>query len=285
MTTGDFTLCAGASAAEIHDRYDSYGIVILKGALPAEAISKQVSAIVELLAIRLESLGRKPTGDIDDDMNALLRIERQHAMDIIRAIKDSPFFFDVLADRRLHTISKACLGCETLLSVHDIAQFRIDPPDDDVRNFDWHQDFQYNVTSLNATTIWYPLTSITADMGPLVVAPGSHRTILPVTMDDGGHQAGAGTAHAVLRFQVDREEAENKAVRLDQVEVGDVVVFHSLLVHRSSANRSNRSRWTMNPRFCDAADRDFSKRGWLAVRDKTPGLFARLYPEYVKTTR
>lgn len=284
MTAGDFTLRAGAPAVEIRDRYDRHGIVIVKGALPADAIARQVVAINALLAIRLESLGHKPAGEIDVDMNTLLRIDRQHAMDIIRAIKDSPFFFAVLADGRLHAICKACLGCETLLSVHDIAQFRIDPPDDDVRNFDWHQDFQYNVTSLNAATVWYPLTPITPDMGPLVVAPGSHRTMLPVTMDDGGHKSGAGTAHAVLRLQIDRQEAESQAVMLDEVEVGDVVVFHSLLVHRSSANRSTRSRWTMNPRFCDAADRDFSKRGWVAVRDKTPGLFARLYPDYVRTS-
>ena len=169
--------------------------------------------------------------------------------------QDSPFFYAILADTKLLEISKACLNCETLLSIHDIAQFRIDPPNHDERNFEWHQDFQYNVMSMNSATIWYPLKRVSAEMGPLVVVPGSHRTIVPVEMNFEGHQPGSGLMHAVLRFDVDEREAERKAVVLCAIEEGDVIVSHSLILHRSGANRSKRSRWTVNPRFGDAAIR------------------------------
>jgi ectoine hydroxylase-related dioxygenase (phytanoyl-CoA dioxygenase family) len=278
-----FSLDAGAEPAKIRRYFDQYGIVVVRNLMTRGELADQRAEINRLLAIRLGSLGHPSAADdIDENLNALVRIDRRYAMDIIRAIKDSPFFFGVLADARLHAIGRACLACETLLSVHDIAQFRIDPPDDDARNFGWHQDFPYNVTSLNAVTVWYPLKGIAEEMGPLVVAPGSHRSIAEIEMDFGNHQSGTGSMHSVLRFLVDEADAECRSVALCPVEEGTVIFFHSLLLHRSSANRSTRSRWIVNPRFSDAAEPAFAGRGWLAVRDKTQDAFARYFPHYVK---
>lgn len=281
----DFTFEADAEAERLRRAFEAFGVVVIKKLLAKDKLDEQRAAVNRLLAIRLQRLGHSlVSDDIDDNLNALVELDQRHAMDIIRAIKDSPFFYAILADSKLHEISKACLNCETLLSIHDIAQFRIDPPNHDERNFEWHQDFQYNVMSMNSATIWYPLKRVSEEMGPLVVVPGSHRTIVPVEMNFEGHKPGSGLMHTVLRFQVDEVEAERKAVVLCPVEEGDVVVFHSLMLHRSSANRSNRSRWTVNPRFGDAADPAFADRGWLAVRDRTQRAFADYYPQYVKVS-
>jgi ectoine hydroxylase-related dioxygenase (phytanoyl-CoA dioxygenase family) len=284
-TLHDFTLNADAEAILIRSAFERFGIVVLKNLISKHDLRQQRDAVNRLLGIRLKALGNPVASeDIDENLNALVRIDRRYVMDIIRAIKDSPFFYGVLANPRLHDVSRACLNCETLLSIHDIAQFRIDPPNDDARNFEWHQDFQYNMMSMNSATVWYPLRRISEDMGPLVVAPGSHRKIVPIEMDFTNHQPGSGSMHAALRFKVDEQEAERNALMLCPVEEGDVIVFHSLLLHRSSANRSARSRWTVNPRFGDAADPAFAGRGWLGVRDKTPEVFAQYYPQYVKVS-
>lgn len=281
----DFTFEAGAQAERLRSAFDAFGVVVIKGLMSQDKLAEQREAVNRLLAIRLGRLGLSPiSDDIDDNLNTLVRHDQRHAMDIIRAIKDSPFFYAILADARLHEVSRACLNCETLLSIHDIAQFRIDPPNHDERNFEWHQDFQYNVMSMNSTTIWYPLKRVSQEMGPLVVVPGSHRTIVPVEMNFEGHQPGSGLMHAVLRFKVDEHEAERKARVLCPVEEGDIVVFHSLMLHRSGANRSNRSRWTVNPRFGNAADPAFADRGWHAVRDRDQTAFAQYFPQYVKVS-
>ena len=277
-----FTFEAGAEAGRLHRAFEDFGVVVIKQLMSKDELREQRAAVNRLLAIGLESLGHSAASDdIDENLDALVGIDRPRAMDIIRAVKDLPFFYSVLANPHLHNLSKACLHCEKLLSAHDIAQFRIDPPNDDVRKFDWHQDFQYNVMSMNSVTVWYPLKSVSEEMGPLGVAPGSHRVIVPVDMDFGSHQPGVGTMHSVLRLKVDERAAERSALTLCPVEEGDVVLFHSLLLHRSSANRSTRSRWTVNPRFGDASDGAFAGRGWLAVRDKTQGVFAQYYPDYV----
>jgi ectoine hydroxylase-related dioxygenase (phytanoyl-CoA dioxygenase family) len=284
-TPRDFTFDAGTDAATLRQAFNEYGIVIVRALLDKEDLSRQRTAVNNLLKIRLRTLGHPSArDDIDENLNELVKSDRRHAMDIIRAIKDSPFFYEILADRRLHEVSKACLNCETLLSVHDIAQFRIDPPNDDARNFEWHQDYQYNMMSMNSATIWYPLKRMTEDMGPLVVCPGSHRQIIPVEMDFTNHQSGSGSMHAALRFEVDQHEVQRGALALLPVEEGDVVVFHCLLLHRSSVNRSKRSRWTANPRFGDAADPAFAGRGWIGVRDKTQRVFGQYHPQFVKVS-
>jgi ectoine hydroxylase-related dioxygenase (phytanoyl-CoA dioxygenase family) len=281
----DFTFEAGAEAERLRRAFEAFGVVVIKNLVAKDRLREQRAAVNRLLAIKLQRLGRSPiSDDIDDNLNALVELDQGHAMDIIRAVKDSPFFYGIMADDKLHDICRACLNCETLLSIHDIAQFRIDPPNHDERNFEWHQDFQYNVMSMNSATIWYPLKNVSEEMGPMAVVPGSHRTIVPVEMNFEGHKPGSGLMHAVLRFEVDEREAERKAVVLCPIEEGDIVVFHSLMLHRSGANRSNRSRWTVNPRFGDAADPAFADRGWLAVRDRTQTAFAQYYPEYVKVS-
>src|SRR5713101_1713600 len=188
-TLHDFSFDAGTDASRIRAAFEQFGVVVVKNLIAKDDLSQQRDAVNRLVGIRLKTLGSPATSeDIDENLNALVGIDRRHAMDIIRAIKDSPFFYGVLANPRLHDVSRACLNCETLLSIHDIAQFRIDPPNDDARNFEWHQDFQYNMMSMNSVTIWYPLRRVSEDMGPLVIAPGSHREIVPVEMDFGNHQ-------------------------------------------------------------------------------------------------
>jgi ectoine hydroxylase-related dioxygenase (phytanoyl-CoA dioxygenase family) len=233
------------------------------------------------LQARLKSLGDNAGDDIDENYLALASHDRNYAMDIIRAVKESPFFFEVMSDRRLLDMSATCLNASTLLSVHDIAQFRIDPPNDDIRNFDWHQDFQYNVMSPNSVTVWYPLTPIASEMGPLIAAPNTHHEILPIEVDFDHHSPGTGTMHRVFKIKIDEAFAEQRGIALSPIQEGDVVFFHSLLLHRISANRSQRCRWTMNPRFGDALDPQFVGRGWRSARDRAQNIFAELYPDLV----
>jgi hypothetical protein len=64
---------------------------------------------------------------------------------------------------------------------------RIDNPGEDRFRAFWHQEFPSQLRSLDGLVFWSPLLPVTADMGPVEVAIGSHRDgLLPVTVDDGG---------------------------------------------------------------------------------------------------
>jgi ectoine hydroxylase len=54
-------------------------------------------------------------------------------------------------------------------------ELRIDMPGDDQYRQPWHQDWRSGQSSFNAITMWFPLHSIDADLGPLSIVPGSHQ--------------------------------------------------------------------------------------------------------------
>lgn len=258
------------------------GFIVVRGLLPAGWLEELRSCIFDLVTARLQSLGRDACDDLDDRLGQLLEINQQHAMDVIRAFKNTPEFYGAFTEPALLTVVRGLLGVKELHCVHDLAQIRIDPPNFHARDFPWHQDFQYNVASQNAVTAWFPLTPITKEMGYLAVIPGSHGTIIPVTEHREGHMPGRGTTHSTLRLDIDQVALEAQAVELTDIEPGDVVFFHCKLLHRSGKNHSTRCRLVMNPRYAEALDGDVVKRGWVTVSDRKPDAFREFFPKLIR---
>ncbi len=94
--------------------------------------------------------------------------------------------------------------------------------------FPWHQDNGYSLLRSEHLQVWVALTDAGPDDGGLWVVPGSHRR------DLSHHHVGA-------HVEVDDEPGDGVAVT---AAAGDVVVFSSRLVHRTTPNRSGRDRWT-----------------------------------------
>lgn len=278
------SLDGSASSEALRHCFKEHGIVLLRGLLPETRIQAWRDQILQLITARVRALGGNvPAGaDMDEALIVLMGLVDNGGMDIIRVVKDLPLFFQTLSDPGILRVVGACLGTEMLQAVHDIAQFRIDPPEYYVRNFGWHQDYQYNVTSLEAAVVWFPLTDIDENMGPLHIVPDSHRELLPVEYDASGHVPGKGTTHSVFRLCVDAQDMERRCVPLTGIRPGDVAVFDSLLVHRSGINTGPRARWVVNPRFGKLLDPSVVERGWLTMRDRTPDAFMRVHPDMAR---
>lgn len=272
-----------ADPKAIREIYQRDGIVVVRGLIAEPRLEHFRSVLRTIISVRLKALNIEPAADNLDSLFAqLAEIDQNLAMDVIRISKDLPEFYEAFTDPDLLFCVRACLGSEIVQSVHDIAQIRIDPPDYYKRNFDWHQDYPYNVASQNAVTAWWPLTSLTEDMGFLRIVPGSHKAILPVRYDASRHKSGSGTFHSTLNLDVDRDILERDGVPLDGLEPGDVALFHCLVVHRSGLNTSNRARWVMNPRYADALDPVVIDRGWRTVRDNNQTLFRDLHADVIR---
>lgn len=110
-----------------------------------------------------------------------------------------------------------------------------------------HQDFNSFRGSLNSIVIWIPLTDITPELGPLEVIPGSHLK---------GSQA------KEIKNGFGIVETDESFVSLP-VEKGDVVVFSSLLVHRSGENTTeDKLRLSASFRYSDVMSEDWQRRGY-----------------------
>ncbi|MDZ4074554.1 MAG: phytanoyl-CoA dioxygenase family protein [Hylemonella sp.] len=126
---------------------------------------------------------------------------------------------------------------------------RYDVPRDAKHLFDWHQDSIYLLGSLNAVTIWIPFGPVDEQHGSIEVIPGSHvRGIYPFKKIS-EKPVMQNIPFLQRDLAIDYEVQETPvAVTAD---VGDIVVFNQMLLHRSTPNSSLRPRWTAQIRLSD----------------------------------
>ncbi|MEL7208404.1 MAG: phytanoyl-CoA dioxygenase family protein, partial [Actinomycetota bacterium] len=95
--------------------------------------------------------------------------------------------------------------------------------------FPWHQDNGYSLLLDEHVQVWISLTDVELERGALWVVPGSHRATYDHDEDD-GHVA------------IDDEVAGQG--RPITTTAGDVVLFSSRTLHRTTPNETDHERWT-----------------------------------------
>ena len=98
----------------------------------------------------------------------------------------------------------------------------------------WHQDRRYwRYSNDNLVSVWLALDTETSENGVLEFIPGSHKmTFTPEQFDE--------KEYFLEDFEANKHIIATK-VSTD-LEKGDVVLFHSLLLHRANKNRSEKSK-------------------------------------------
>ncbi len=106
-----------------------------------------------------------------------------------------------------------------------------------------HQDFPHEQGTENAYTAWIPLGSILKELGGLGVWPGSHLNGLFE------HGYVPGTGGLGIRFE------DTPVWHTGDFAIGDVLVFHSMTVHRAMPNRTvDRIRLSADFRYQRVSD-------------------------------
>lgn len=102
----------------------------------------------------------------------------------------------------------------------------------------WHQDSHYfNFDHQPQVGLWLAISEATLDNGCLSVLPGSHR--LPVQEHHPDARPGANYGYLEIHG------VEESAAIPVEMAPGDLLVFHSYLLHKSVDNRSARRREAM----------------------------------------
>lgn len=101
----------------------------------------------------------------------------------------------------------------------------------------WHQDYSYWTRTQPEAhlTCWIGLDDATEENGALMYIPGSHRwNLLPIT-------GLAGDMDAIMSVLIDEQKAQFKPVTIE-LKKGECSFHHSMVVHGSGVNRSERPR-------------------------------------------
>lgn len=114
---------------------------------------------------------------------------------------------------------------------------------------DPHQDWRTGQGSLDSAVIWFPLVPANKELGSVQVMPGSHFKGL-MDADTSGYQGG---------ILADLNHSEFVQTEL---EVGDIVVFSTLLIHQSGNNTTDLIRWSVQFRYNNLDDASFIERAY-----------------------
>ena len=118
-------------------------------------------------------------------------------------------------------------------------------PEEKLTTLPWHQDSAYMPDTEHHThlTVWMPLVDVCPENGTLQFVPGSHKLGLKPHLRIEGES---------FKSPVDDPAAGNVDIDSLEMEVGDLVIFHNLVFHRSLINHTESIRWSVDFRYSQA---------------------------------
>jgi phytanoyl-CoA hydroxylase len=109
-----------------------------------------------------------------------------------------------------------------------------------------HQDWPSMEASMNSVVVWVPLVPVNKENGSVIIYPGSHKEgVLPFSTKGGFANV----------------EYDGKSIQPD-LEIGDIVIFSTLLVHKSGDILNDTIRWSCHFRYTDMDCPEFIDRGY-----------------------
>jgi len=201
----------------------------------AEAAGESIGDAYVQREAKIEARAERP----EDALSKLFRIHR-----------DYPVFRDFVRDERLLDVVEGLLGDDLDCF---LSQFIAKRPG--ALGQPWHQDaFYFPFDRGPQVGVWLAVSEARLDNGPLWVLPGSHREpVHPVVRDR--------REHANLGY-VEIVDHEMKGAEPVLMDAGDLLVFHSHLMHRSTDNESDDSRLAMVYHLASGGTVDESQARW-----------------------
>ncbi len=115
-------------------------------------------------------------------------------------------------------------------------------PDEKLTTLPWHQDSAYmpNTEKNTHLTVWMPLVDVGAENGTLQFLPNSHLLGLKPHHHIDGES-----------FKTPNQDPSvgSDCIETLKMKVGDLVIFHNLVFHRSLLNRTKSIRWSVDFRY------------------------------------
>ena len=109
-----------------------------------------------------------------------------------------------------------------------------------------HQDWQSMESSSDSVVLWVPLVDVNNKNGSILIWPKTHKLgALPFTSVGGFASV----------------EVEGDPIQVE-LEVGDVVIFSTFLIHSSGEIYDDSIRWSCHFRYTNMLDTDFINRGF-----------------------
>lgn len=237
---------------EIAESFRENGFVLIKGFYDAERdiapIREDIRTIILELADKhgVTVPAATPLEAMTAGYRTLIGHNRAWGAAVYDAVKQIPGFLRLVSAQRNDDIFRQLRKDSVPAIAAGGFGIRIDNPSEERFRSPWHQEFPAQLRSLDGIVFWTPLIEVTAEMGPVEIAVGSHAEgLIPVREERGGDRSGA----YALRLDREEERLAKYAKIAPLTQPGDLVLMDFLTMHQSGENRSDRPRWSVQFRY------------------------------------
>ena len=259
------------AAAALRDAFDRDGFVVLRGWLD---VAHEIAPLQRELGMLIEHAARAcgmryaiPNDPAEFDRGYLALVAACPDVQplVYDMAKNLVSFQRLIVSERLAGLFRALRKTELAGTAPGSNGVRIDRPGDDRRLAPWHQEFQYQFRSLDGVTFWMPLVPVSPEMGPVVLARGSHRGGVEPLVDTSGNGEAemASGAYGALRLPDEATIPDRYELCAPLSNPGDLFAFDFLTLHASGANVGARARWTVQIRYFNFSDEYGASIRWM----------------------
>lgn len=259
--------------------FDENGYIIIKKAFPLEKILIFQKALKKLVDCKYNEFGNSWNNfsvssnlSCDEKLITLKNHNPNYISIIQRIISRSPEFYSLASCVEIVPFMRSLHKLDDSSPIYIINNGIVftcpcDNKNSAVSNFEteWHNDIFYTIPHSRFWQIWVPLLHhATDEVGTLMVCPGSHKNGI-------GKQRIDINAGYNQRYTIDPSTILKYSPISIKIELGDVFIFNSQLIHKSGINTSSHVRCTMLGAYHDASRENFSPLGFeYKYYDKTP---------------
>lgn len=208
------------NSLELQNEFRKKGFVFIKDFFSKEEIS-------QLIADIKEAAGQKNEKDVLDVGNLKFHALLMHRSEKLR---------DFISQTKVVDFLKNFTGPDIWVRWDQAVEKR-----PGAGTFPWHQDNSYSGLKDAHFQFWVSLTKMTKENGGIWLIPGSHRKNLTHTFN-GSHTEYTPTGDDVEEFI--------------SAEIGDIVLFSSKLLHSTTPNVTEESRWAYVVEYMKEKDVD-----------------------------
>lgn len=185
---------------------------------------------------------------------SLANHNRTLASSVFDSLVKIPEVQSICYSNKLHEIAKQLLQSSLVLAPPTQMNLRSDFPEEKKHLYPWHRDYDYNFSSSNSLVFWIPLQDVDETNGSLHYIPGSHMDNVPISINDQALALGQSSQY----FTIDRSALSRISTPRQRcnIKLGQCMVFHSKLIHKSGSNNSTHIRYALQSRWFDATATD-----------------------------
>jgi hypothetical protein len=255
-------------SSEEKSNFHSDGLLVIKNFYDKNeiiSVQKGIYDVIGQVALKFGFLNDRPLFEPDNfDVNFLtyLKKDRQFGSIVYDQVKHIPDFLNLMSTSRHVEVFKQLRENSFPLVAGGGYGLRMDHPNEDKFRAFWHQEYPAQLRSINGIVFWSPLVKMSPEIGPVSFLPKSHLEGPLKVFQDFGDQDKSRVGAYTLRLSKEDGMLEKYSSIAPLLEIGDVVCVDYLTVHASGFNRSQRTRWSMQYRYFDMADKSGRAYGW-----------------------